>query len=651
MVSERGLPRMDRVRVPGLHVAASFWGKFYPSIVLWYQSEDSQGWIGCVSLAFTWQVLLSEHAGREGGCKAKSHIAWELNYIIPWGTMKSVKSIESTFALTLNEISSSFPGVWDKESQTSMLGKGQAKRDGKLPPDEFGCFSTSICDKTTDITDQQFEPSQSYCLKQHVVSFIWAVCRSIVPPDLLGTYCNWRILRRNISRFVQLRRFENFSLKQCMHKLKTSMFPLPSYKHSSCYLNDYVRKSTKKQSADLPRRYGLLDYVAHTMKHKLVQKLDLLVLFMSSSALGASQLLCDRKSVNVVLRDLHAVLKGFQMKEPEKSDGYLIKKSHQVVCAKKSLWVHQNLIMADQDISIDPTVFASNRSLHGVLVNQGWSRSIRKEELFFNLYEHVKHNLLQLDNKFYLQSVGIPQGSVLSSLLCSFYYGHLETNVVLPFLQKSAESAYEELCGSCNSYNTSVALQSSEVGDILPSLNIYFLDLLMISFSYQPQRSRPARFFSRLRRGFREYNCYMNEGKFGLNFDVDQISGLESNRVYTGEDGIPFLGWSGLFINCCTLEVQADYTRYMRKLIKRRMHSMDLGSTFRPIFQVERGEFEWLGLVAYARVLKRKQSRHKELLSLLRSKLIAHEEAESASSVLKSAVDDSHSSIIWKIRY
>ncbi|CAH2042959.1 unnamed protein product [Thlaspi arvense] len=80
------------------------------------------------------------------------------------------------------------------------------------------------------------------------------------------------------------------------------------------------------------------------------------------------------------------------------------------------------------------------------------------------------------------------------------------------------------------------------------------------------------------------------------------------------------------------------------------MHFVEFDSTFRPIFQVERGEFEWLGLVAYTRILKRKQSRHKKLLSLLKAKLIAHE-AKTTSSAMKYAVDDSHSSVFWKIRY
>ncbi|KAH7862803.1 hypothetical protein Vadar_009797 [Vaccinium darrowii] len=800
-----------------------------------------------------------------------------------------------------------FKGI---EFQTNLPGKRHAlvQQDGNLPPD-YLTISSNISEKTPDVPNHQFEPSQSYCLKKNVVSFLWAVCRSIVPPDLLGTSSNWRILRKSISSFVRLRRFEKFSLKQCMHMLKTSVFPFLSNKHTSCYLNANMLKSRKRQIPDLSRRQSQEDYGTHSVKHKIVQNwiswfFSCLIVplvqanfYVTESERGKQNLFYYRKavwenimnnaiislkdgnyhslddasarnimskrsfgfsrvrlrpkengvrvlanlkassripskefsfkvkpsglvgkssldpkdvkydyfmSVNSVLRDLHAVLKGLQLKEPEnlgssvfdynevyiklcpfisalkngstkvpevfivvsdvskafdsvkqdklisvmkdimQSDEYLIKKSHQVVCAKKSLWAHQNLILADRVTSIGSTIFtsfASSSSLQGIHVNQGQSRNVRKEELFFDLHEHVKHNVLQLDKHFYLQEVGIPQGSILSSLLCSFYYGHLENKVILPFLQKSAEPGYGELSGRENK-NRAYPLQNSEAGVILSSPKYMLLrfidDFIFISTS----KKQATRFFSRLRRGFREYNCYMNKAKFGLNFDVDEVSGLASNQVYVGEDGVPFLGWSGLFINCCTLEVQADYTRYlnthlsssltvcwqgkpgghlkaklcdylrpkchpifydsninssevvrlniyqafllcamkfhcyvcdlsnfckldlksylcsiekslryMHKLVKKKMHSVDVGSTFHPIFQVGRGEFEWLGLVAYTRVLKRKQSRHKELLSLLRSKLIAHEEVQSVSSVLRYAVDDSHSSVMWKIRY
>ncbi|THG00899.1 hypothetical protein TEA_003449 [Camellia sinensis var. sinensis] len=91
--------------------------------------------------------------------------------------------------------------------------------------------------------------------------------------------------------------------------------------------------------------------------------------------------------------------------------------------------------------------------------------------------------------------------------------------------------------------------------------------------------------------------------------------------------------------------------RYMHKLIKKRMHSMDVDSTFHPIFQVEKRKVEWLGLVAYIQVLKRKQSWYKELLSLLRSRLIVQEKEKCVSSILKDAVDESRSSMMRKITY
>lgn len=81
------------------------------------------------------------------------------------------------------------------------------------------------------------------------------------------------------------------------------------------------------------------------------------------------------------------------------------------------------------------------------------------------------------------------------------------------------------------------------------------------------------------------------------------------------------------------------------------MRSVPLGSNIQPILHLEDGEVEWLGLHAYIQVLKKKQSRHKELLPLLKSKLLAHEISGCVSSQLKYAVDRSHSSAIWKIKY
>lgn len=85
-------------------------------------------------------------------------------------------------------------------------------------------------------------------------------------------------------------------------------------------------------------------------------------------------------------------------------------------------------------------------------------------------------------------------------------------------------------------------------------------------------------------------------------------------------------------------------------LIKRRMHALQASTGFRPIFKVGKDETKWLGLTAFIRALSRKQSRYRELLSMLRSELKAQGET-GTSSALKYAVDDAHSSVLWKIKY
>lgn len=170
---------------------------------------------------------------------------------------------------------------------------------------------------------------------------------------------------------------------------------------------------------------------------------------------------------------------------------------------------------------------------------QGRIRTARKDDLHFNLGQHVKYNVLHINSKFYLQNVGISQGSILSSLLCSFYFGHMENTKLIPFLNKVAETEMSEF---------------SNRHDLLLRFTD---DYLFISTS----KKQAYEFFNRLKRGFSEYNCNMNEEKFGLSFDVDNFT-PQSSRLYLDENGNKFLRWSGLFINCKTLEVQADYTRF-----------------------------------------------------------------------------------------
>lgn len=189
------------------------------------------------------------------------------------------------------------------------------------------------------------------------------------------------------------------------------------------------------------------------------------------------------------------------------------------------------------------------------------NRNLSKEKLLNTLTEHLKQNVLQFKKKFYLQKVGIPQGSILSNLLCSFYYGHMENNILFPFIKRISDSEKRRLSTGnycLDSPNTADSFEDPSSVSPKYMLLRFIDDFLFISNSEKLAQA----FFTRLHRGFRAYNCNMNEDKFGLNFDVGQRSNHQSKRFYVGEYGASFMRWCGLLINSCTLEVQADYTRY-----------------------------------------------------------------------------------------
>ncbi|KAI2499011.1 Telomerase ribonucleoprotein complex - RNA binding domain [Fragilaria crotonensis] len=78
-----------------------------------------------------------------------------------------------------------------------------------------------------------------------------------------------------------------------------------------------------------------------------------------------------------------------------------------------------------------------------VFANGMGSTITNKQDIMSQLKEHLQSNLVAMPGRygkrFFLQRSGIPQGSVLSSFLCNFYYAKMETEILGGLLMDSHE--------------------------------------------------------------------------------------------------------------------------------------------------------------------------------------------------------------------
>nr|ALW82983.1 telomerase reverse transcriptase [Allium cepa] len=676
--------------------------------------------------------------------------------------------------------------------------------------------------------------NECYSSHHQVVSFIWAVIRSIIPSDLLGNSSNMRALTSNISKFISLRRFEKFNIKQCLHGLKISELPFSHFRPFrywiywlfSCFIapvvgtNFYVTERQfgrhqvyyypkpvwKKMTNNAISKLKEKNYVlypswnsAFSKKNFVVSKVRLLpkknklrILANAKAPVKIYSRTGSRsffvKSVNTSLKELHSILRRVQLENPEAlgssvfgysdvhqklyqflidskfrssmnpkvyivvgdvakafdtinqdklikvindimlKDNYNLRSYMRVLSGKIQARTVKDHVVYDQH-NFCNDVFrceatTRSRSFSGVIIDQGEYKLFRKGGVKDALANHLKGLMLLIGNNLYSQRVGICQGSSISTLLCSFYLGHLERNIILPYLDKIRKKNSNETINADSTSPKNLLMRWTD-------------DFLFISTS----KLQATSFFRRMERGFKEYNCEMNKRKFRLNFDAEQSHSIQ-NCPYIGMDGIQFLPWSGLLINCQTLEVQADYTRYigipisstitvelndkalsslkaklcqymrpkchalfydsrinssrvvrlnayqaflicamkfhcyvhciadyvelcsnsllniiepsfsfMYSLIKKQMRKVRANYNISPKLELNHDDVIWLGLSAYIWVLRKKQSRYKELLSLLKSKISTYGRLSNDSDSLQFAVNDSHSSVFQKIRF
>ena len=169
---------------------------------------------------------------------------------------------------------------------------------------------------------------------------------------------------------------------------------------------------------------------------------------------------------------------------------------------------------------------AADRVFVGPLARQ----SVRRQQVLESLASHVRQNLVRLGKKYYVQRRGIPQGSVVSSLLVNVFYGRLEAEVL--------------------GWEREPAASSSAAADGKPDYLLMRLidDFLLVTTS----RARAEAFLRVLHRGVPEYGVAVKPEKSLANFAVT-IDGRPVPRC----DAATF-PYCGLAIDVRSLEIRKE---------------------------------------------------------------------------------------------
>ncbi|KAL8690402.1 MAG: hypothetical protein Q9218_004144 [Villophora microphyllina] len=146
----------------------------------------------------------------------------------------------------------------------------------------------------------------------------------------------------------------------------------------------------------------------------------------------------------------------------------------------------------------------------------------KKQRLLDMLRDHVEGNIVKIGKKFYRQKKGIPQGSVLSSLLCNCFYAELEAQR-LCFVDKPG-------------------------GLLLRLID----DFLFIT----TEKQDAVQFLQIMHSGIEEFGVQVNPAKSLTNFRI-QINGTALPSI-SGSASFPYCG---TLVDTRTLEIAKDRDR------------------------------------------------------------------------------------------
>lgn len=173
---------------------------------------------------------------------------------------------------------------------------------------------------------------------------------------------------------------------------------------------------------------------------------------------------------------------------------------------------------------VDDILAPPEGSRGGLLMDRTAGHRLDRLRIIRLIEEHVTCNIVRASGSLYRQKVGIPQGSILSTLLCSFFYADLDRMHLARFIKNPR------------------------------SLLMRFVDdMLFVS----PEKKLVDEFIELLKRGFPDYGAIFNVSKTAANFSH---SLLPPSKIHPSA---PF-PWCGLLLDPVNLKIMADYGKLLR---------------------------------------------------------------------------------------
>ncbi|EFQ29316.1 telomerase reverse transcriptase [Colletotrichum graminicola M1.001] len=154
-----------------------------------------------------------------------------------------------------------------------------------------------------------------------------------------------------------------------------------------------------------------------------------------------------------------------------------------------------------------------------VFLGNTMRREVSIGELMDLMASHIEQNLVKVGKKFYRQKKGIPQGSVLSSALCNYFYADLEAQ--------------------------HLAFLAAEDCLLLRLID----DFLLIT----TDQSKACEFVEVMHGGLPEYGVIVSPEKTLVNFDME-VNGVRVARLPEGSH----FPYCGLGVDCNTLDIVKD---------------------------------------------------------------------------------------------